>query len=336
MLLDLGTDKDGVLFAVGDGAYRLWRSSDKGEHWEMINDEIAFYEMEADQWNRLYFLTNIGVIWSEDSANTMNQTSHTVGLNGSARVKVSNDGVVYVENTNEVFSSTDRGVSWQTLQPPGGTHYVSIGVDPTGNLYAGTRSADLRTHYIHRSSDRGNTWVEGDWWLYFDALTRLGSISPGLIVATTGGSGVVRSSDYGMTWHGFSDGLDSRRLYDLEFMPDGRAVVASNNSIFITAHPVITTPAPAPTSLSLAQSYPNPVGLQAQSAVIEYALPRGGYVSLSVYDLSGWLVQTLVDTHQSPGRHSAVFNPGDLPAGLYIYRLSAEGQTITKKLSVVR
>jgi hypothetical protein len=98
---------------------------------------------------------------------------------------------------------------------------------------------------------------------------------------------------------------------------------------------------PLPTEFALEQNYPNPFN---PATVIRYTLPtRVGQsfltvypVSLKVYDLLGQLVATLVDEEQTPGYKSVTFDAGNLPSGMYIYRLSAGSFTQARKMVIVK
>jgi len=72
-------------------------------------------------------------------------------------------------------------------------------------------------------------------------------------------------------------------------------------------------------------------------AVIRHQIPAEGHVSLSVYDLSGALVRTLISAPMQPGRHSVRWDGTDsrgheLPAGIYVVRLWSDGRSVTRKL----
>ncbi len=85
--------------------------------------------------------------------------------------------------------------------------------------------------------------------------------------------------------------------------------------------------------LVLEQSHPNPTtGL----AVIAFNLPTEGPVELAVYDLAGRRVTTLVSGVLTAGRHEAGFDASSLTAGVYLYRLTAEEGTLTRRLVVSR
>ncbi|MFB3133087.1 MAG: T9SS type A sorting domain-containing protein, partial [Rhodothermales bacterium] len=77
-------------------------------------------------------------------------------------------------------------------------------------------------------------------------------------------------------------------------------------------------PEAAPASFALHANYPNPFNPSTQMA-FDVAAPSR--VRLTVYDLLGRAVATLVDGAMPAGRHQAVFDAAGLPSGLYLYRI---------------
>lgn len=77
-----------------------------------------------------------------------------------------------------------------------------------------------------------------------------------------------------------------------------------------------------PTNFSLEQNYPNPFN---PATKISYQLLSDSVVNLRIFDILGKELATLVSGHKSAGKHSVLFNSGnlDLPSGIYFYRLSA-------------
>jgi hypothetical protein len=81
-----------------------------------------------------------------------------------------------------------------------------------------------------------------------------------------------------------------------------------------------------PTSYTLKQNYPNPFN---PSTVIEYTLPEASVVTLTVYDILGRGVATILD-HSSveAGIHQVEFQSGTLASsGIYFYKISAQSST---------
>ncbi len=92
------------------------------------------------------------------------------------------------------------------------------------------------------------------------------------------------------------------------------------------------------TSLALSEPRPNPMHGETS---IAFAMPRGGHVRLAVYDVRGRVVRTLIDGQADAGESLLVWRGRDdqgrnLADGVYFYRLEHAGQTLTRKLLLVR
>ena len=83
--------------------------------------------------------------------------------------------------------------------------------------------------------------------------------------------------------------------------------------------------------VSLKQNFPNPA---IQKTTIEFNLAESDYVSLQVISLTGKVVKTLVSSELSAGTHSVLFETGDIPNGVYFYRLDAGNFSATNKMLI--
>ncbi len=96
-----------------------------------------------------------------------------------------------------------------------------------------------------------------------------------------------------------------------------------------------------PKEFRLGQNYPNPFN---PSTVISYQLPVSSFVELSIYNLRGQKIVTLVSEKQSAGIHQLNWAASGLASGVYFYRLEAgnpsrgsgQGFVQTKKLILMR
>ena len=86
-------------------------------------------------------------------------------------------------------------------------------------------------------------------------------------------------------------------------------------------------------SFALAQNYPNPFNPVTN---ISYSIPNRLFVSLTVYDLLGRDVATLVSEEMPAGLHEVNWNASVLPSGVYIYRLRAGSFSESKKIILLR
>jgi hypothetical protein len=88
-----------------------------------------------------------------------------------------------------------------------------------------------------------------------------------------------------------------------------------------------------PKEFALAQNYPNPFN---PSTIIGYQLPKGGNVSLKIYDLLGNEIVTLVNEHKEVGNYEVEFNASGISSGIYFYKLQAGDKSFIKKMSVIK
>ncbi len=84
-----------------------------------------------------------------------------------------------------------------------------------------------------------------------------------------------------------------------------------------------------PADFSLSQNYPNPFN---PTTVINYSLPKTLMVKLEVFDITGRLVDVLIDQEQGAGFYRLTFNGFKMPSGVYYYRLRTPIFSETKKM----
>ncbi len=88
-----------------------------------------------------------------------------------------------------------------------------------------------------------------------------------------------------------------------------------------------------PNSFQLEQNYPNPFN---PSTTITYVLPKAALTELSVFDITGKQITTLVREQQAAGRHQAVFDATNYPSGIYFYRLTSGDKQLTRRMVYIR
>ena len=102
---------------------------------------------------------------------------------------------------------------------------------------------------------------------------------------------------------------------------------------------VTDDPQPLPAKFAIYQNAPNPFN---PSTTIRFDLPESATVKVSIYDVAGRLVQTLVASERmNPGLHDAVWNGRDesgqnVAAGVYFYRMETEKFSATKKMTLIK
>lgn len=84
---------------------------------------------------------------------------------------------------------------------------------------------------------------------------------------------------------------------------------------------------------NLTQNYPNPFN---PTTSISFTLPKSGVVKLTVYNLLGQEIKTLVNGFKESGVHYINFNANNLNSGIYIYKIETSGFTQTRKMTLVK
>ncbi len=88
-----------------------------------------------------------------------------------------------------------------------------------------------------------------------------------------------------------------------------------------------------PTEFSLKQNYPNPFN---PTTTIIFGVPKTENINLTVYNILGQRIAVLVDGEISAGMHTAIFNASNCNSGVYIYRLSGQGVSLTGKMILTK
>ena len=88
-------------------------------------------------------------------------------------------------------------------------------------------------------------------------------------------------------------------------------------------------------------NYPNPFGkgsrFQANPrTLITYSLPQSSRVRLTIYNILGQEVRTIVNERQKAGIYRIPFSGGNLPSGVYFYRLQAGPRLATGKMILMQ
>jgi WD40 repeat protein len=95
-----------------------------------------------------------------------------------------------------------------------------------------------------------------------------------------------------------------------------------------------------PAAYVLSQNSPNPFNLE---TTISFTLPEAGGIRLTIHDLTGQVIRTLVQGYRQPGRHTVVWDGRDkggrtVASGVYLYRLEVvdRGFMETKRMLLIR
>ncbi len=174
----------------------------------------------------------------------------------------------------------------------------------------------------------------------------------GLGASDAGGSGVfqMRFSNDTFAWSSWADyavsksGWDltadgggtaggEKRVYAQYRDAAGNASVAANDKIVYVTTSVELWGTGVPDQFALHQNFPNPFN---PTTVIRLDIPVITEVSLIVVNMLGQEVAVLASGQMQPGSYGLQFDAGDLPSGIYLYRLRAGDFVETRRLVLLR
>jgi hypothetical protein len=123
-----------------------------------------------------------------------------------------------------------------------------------------------------------------------------------------------------------SGGSDGFAVGDLNWFPSQKAAWEQGAT-------AVNDAAVTPNKFSLSQNYPNPFN---PTTTITFNLAKSGYATLSVYNVLGQKVATLVSGNLNAGSHQINFNASNLSSGVYFYRLESDNNTSIKKMMLLK
>ncbi len=320
--------RDSMVFVSTFFGSSIYRSSNNGLDWTRVfNTTGGFKAMvitpkgtilagtgNADPQGYtegIYRSTDNGNTWSQSDSGLIGEIG-TIGdgsTNPDGSMKAngyniwgltcdSSTGVVYAATDGEgIFRSTDDGVSW-----------VQVTGKVPMSMYA---SAVLA--------------VDGKAWAAFH-----NDIGTGI----AGDGGLYYSSDSGATWQNVD--FMGRNVSCFYPYKKDSILVGTDNGVYVVSYTTVTAVNELPhnpTTFTLSQNYPNPFN---PTTTIRYSISKRGFITLSVYNILGQLVKTLVNEEKSPGTYETSFDGTSLPSGTYFYRLTAGNYSRTEKMVLLK
>jgi photosystem II stability/assembly factor-like uncharacterized protein len=274
--------------------------------------------------------TNGGATWTSQTSGTTNLLWGVFFTDADTGTIVGNGGII--------LRTTNGGVTWTsqnsgTTTTLGGVYFTDAN---TGTI-VGSNGTILHT------TNGGATWTSQEsgsinqlWCVFFinaDTGTVVGGPWPngsvgGIILHTTNG---------GTTWT--KQNIPTQKAIYRVFFTDANTgtAVGYDGTILCTltgGEPPVgieNRQDELAWNLSLSQNYPNPFS---SKTVISYQLPITGDVELSVYDLIGRKVTTLVKERQQAGSYEVEWDAETVKSGIYFCKLKVAKFEKTVKLII--
>ncbi|HGY56738.1 MAG TPA: T9SS type A sorting domain-containing protein [Caldithrix abyssi] len=351
--LDQGYWPDGVYTAPGDEALKFDIEYAKKLGFNMIRKHV---KVEPARW--YYWADKIGMLVWQDMPNGKNETPE-------ARTQFQSELTAMIENLKHFPSIVQWVVfneNWGKYNAPAVVTLVeqldstrlinqnsgwNVGGfdDHVGNIndlhaYPGPVAPSPENERAGICGEYGGIWSqpEGHSWTEFtgegyqdpnDIINAYSSLSDSLqkLIETRGLSAGVYTeiTDVEKEYAGF---ISYDRKYEkVNYLP----VYFTNRNTIATA---MTEPHPAqPRRFELYQNFPNPFN---PSTVIGYVLDSPAHVELAVYNVLGQKIATFLNGKQPAGEHKVTVEMGDMPSGVYYYRLSTGKLQKTRKMVLLR
>lgn len=322
----------------------VYRSSDFGGTWaqtSLNNESVRAFAVNSGSVYAgtivmgVYISTNLGVSWTQHNLNYRNVLSAAENTNN-----------IFAGTNSGLMKSTNSGMNWET------TSLVSVLiptiVSANNNLYASVYLNPSDYGKIIMSTDNGLNWSPTSFTgnFPFSILINGNNFFVGSMT-----NGFFLSTNNGITWSQHNEGFPSP-IYLRSLCLINNWLIAGtfahgvwrrNLNELIGITPISKE---VPTHFALYQNYPNPFN---PATTIEFDIPKnqfplnkgGGFsrglsAKISVYNITGQLVATLVNEPLAPGKYKVEFNAGNLSSGIYFYKLQSGDFISTKKMILIK
>jgi photosystem II stability/assembly factor-like uncharacterized protein len=302
----------------------IYKSVDSGQNWTnyptgytsyltaiyFIDENIGFI---SGDYGKIYKTTDGGITWALTQLSPAAYPSEIYFFNSTVGYIVGEYGTI--------FKTTDTGNTWvQVSQSPNYSYHLNdvIFTDLNHGYAAGSAGTIVTT------TDGGTTWTlvtnpgttANNFW---------GIDARGNNIVVCGMNGIIlRSADGGVTWS--NESYNSQGLMSVSFSDASTAFTcgAGGTMLKYSAPLGLTDINNQPSALNI---YPNPFS---DETSINYSFEKESNVTISIYDMNGRLIKTLVDNEQQIGKHTIKLN--NLDSGIYILKATMRDKSYVSKL----
>ncbi len=318
----------GYLFNFFGSSGDLCRTTNGGQNWYTITNS------NSGPYSSVYFINELtGFLQGRKMTNG--------GISFDFTPTNPVGGVIYMDEFGTGFSIGDGPRIYKTLDS-GNTWQLNY--TSTASPLTTLSFLNINTGYVAgygtilKTTNSGLNWIrlQTDF-QYRNDIFFTDENYGSLIMEAGSSNNLMRTTNGGVNWYQqFSSSINSPK--SIFFVDKYTGWVCGNNGLIMK-----TTNSGDPVNIhnignqisyySLSQNYPNPFN---PSTKINYKLQVTNYVTLTVYDLQGKEIATLVNKKQSAGSYSVEFNGENLSSGLYFYTLEIENFKESKKMLLVK
>jgi hypothetical protein len=311
----------------------LYRSTNNGNNWQRLSPPLG-----NESWvESIYYINNtlfIGgtnnspaLLKSTDLGSTWQNSSSGINNNFVLSFLYDN-GNLFIGTGGGVYMSNNMGANWHERSSGmnGNMEIYSI-VSYNGKLFAS------HSNGIYTSTNLGVNWILSNSFPYYCfQVEKNGPNIYGLYR-----NGLYLSTNSGTNWILKNQGLYTRNLTRVYFDGNYAYLLTSNGGIWrrlisdiISVENISTE---IPSSYSLGQNYPNPFNPMCN---VQFSMCNPGNVKITVYNIQGREIQTLVNERLKPGTYEVKFDGSMLTSGVYFYRMITADFTETKRMILLK
>ncbi len=222
------------------------------------------------------------------------------GLSWSAPIRVNDDAV---------YNGIEQDMVWADFSPSG-----KLSVAWRDRRINGIGSIVPFDIYTAVSSDTANS---------FSSNYRVTSVSSPYFLVPQGNSFIgcaMSDSSVYLNWGDYRNSPD----WDIYFNKTDISTLTTSIKEVLQ---------PIPLSFSLSQNYPNPFNPKTS---ITFAIPKSSFVNITVIDISGKELETLVNKYLKAGTYQTEWNGSNYSSGVYFYKIQSDSYTSTKRMTLVK
>ena len=310
--------------------------------WHMWYCEIVKSSNIGDSWNQVYSTS------SQD-------------MNSFINVYFFNDTSGLMLNKNIIYKTSNSGITWTQIFAGNSTEYYKwfYFINNTTGFSIGLQDNYYSHEIMRKTTNQGYNWsnvnlnigYEIDIKSIYFQNNNTGFLT-GITFPDVGRSGdIMKTTDGGENWFKINNSampfLFGKGLTNITFTNSMTGFITGEyGTLFKTTNGgnvfISSLAEDIPQKNYLYQNYPNPFN---PSTKIKFDLPKsnltlsgakGLWTRLTIYDITGREIQTLVNEYLKPGSYEVTFEGSNLSSGVYFYKLTAGNYIETKKMILLK
>ncbi len=329
---------------TGTAQYGIFRSDNNGAAWSASSFGLADVDtisgwvgtdivaLATDDSSLVVSSIRKGIFCSIDNGKVWYNTASGFYFTSLSAFSNGGDGTIYVgADAYQCYISTDHGVTWQFTEPVVSKTNSVYSVAVFGNrIYAGTKNG------LFQSADTGKTWGDADEGLPQTTVWELAVLKNILLAGTDSGCFFLGAD--GEYWKQVGSNFTTNRVTALA-ATDSMFFAVTNDGIWRYPHAEITG--------IKDRRFPDTIKNRTGSGItitcrafrnveVIIDLERTDHIELSIYDIRGRLVKSVIDSRLPAGNHTFHWRPGTAGCGNYYFRTEVGKDVFVKCLTVLR